>query len=201
MILFDNRDYYRRHRDGSFIDGIVDLPPPRITIPRSAYIVDYEEASDSDVYDALSAPPIEQIERSYSLEEVRRSPTLRDRMRRIDLDAINFEFGSWEVRGDQFPKLERVAKAMRRLLERNPVEVFLIAAYTDAVGSEEDNLSLSDRRAEAVAQILTEEFGIPAENLVTQGYGEQHLKINTPDPEARNRRVEVQRITPLISQR
>ena len=79
--------------------------------------------------------------------------------------------------------------------------MFLIAAYTDAVGSDEDNLSLSDRRAEAVAQSLSEEFGIPAENLVTQGYGEQHLKIETPGPEARNRRVEVQRITPLIAER
>jgi outer membrane protein OmpA-like peptidoglycan-associated protein len=122
-------------------------------------------------------------------------------MRRVDLDTISFEFGSWEVREDQFPKLERVAKALRRLLERNPDEVFLIAAYTDAVGSDEDNLSLSDRRAEAVAQSLSEEFGIPAENLVTQGYGEQHLKIETPGPEARNRRVEVQRITPLIAER
>ena len=44
----------------------------------------------------------------------------------------------------------------------------LIEGHTDAVGSDEDNLSLSDRRAEAVAEILTREFQVPAENLSTQ---------------------------------
>lgn len=199
VILFDNRDYYRRHRDGSFVDAIVDLPPPRITIPRETYIVDYDEASDMDVYEALSAPPIERLERTYSLEEVRRSPSLRDRMRRIDLDVINFNFGAWDVAPSQYPALERIANAMKRVIDRNPNEMFLIEGHTDAVGSDEDNLSLSDRRAETVAIILTEEFGLPPENIVTQGYGEQYLKINTQEAERENRRVAVRRITPLIS--
>jgi outer membrane protein OmpA-like peptidoglycan-associated protein len=200
VVLFDNRDYYRRHGDGSFIDAIVDLPPPRVTIPMGAYIVDYEEASDMDVYDALSAPPIERMERVYSLEEIRRSPTLRDRMRRIDLDVINFNFGAWDVDPAQYPALERVANAMKRVIERNPNEMFLIEGHTDAVGSDDDNLSLSDRRAETVAIILTEEFGVPPENIATQGYGEQYLKINTQEADRQNRRVAVRRITPLMSQ-
>jgi outer membrane protein OmpA-like peptidoglycan-associated protein len=199
VMYFDNRDYYRRHRDGSFIDAVIDLPPPRMSIPRESYIVDYEEASDVDVYEALSAPPVEELDRSYSLEEVRRSPMLRDRMRRIDLDSINFAFGSWEVASDQYPALERVAKAIKRVIERNPDEMFLIEGHTDAVGSDEDNLSLSDRRAESVAIILTEEFGVPPENMTTQGYGEQYLKVETQDEERQNRRVAVRRITPLLS--
>jgi outer membrane protein OmpA-like peptidoglycan-associated protein len=69
------------------------------------------------------------------------------------------------------------------------------------VGSDVDNLSLSDRRAEAVAQILTETYGVPPENLVTQGYGKQHLKIDTPEPERANRRVAIRRITPLMGER
>jgi outer membrane protein OmpA-like peptidoglycan-associated protein len=199
VMFFDNRDYYRRHRDGSFIDAIIDLPPPRMSIPRESYIVDYEEASDVDVYEALSAPPVEELDRGYSLEEVRRSPMLRDRMRRIDLDSINFAFGSWEVASDQYPALERVAKAIKRVIERNADEMFLIEGHTDAVGSDEDNLSLSDRRAESVAIILTEEFGVPPENMTTQGYGEQYLKVETQDEERQNRRVAVRRITPLLS--
>ena len=75
------------------------------------------------------------------------------------------------------------------MLRRNPDEVFLIEGHTDAVGSDVDNLSLSDRRASAVAEILSETFGVPPENLVTQGYGEQFLKIDTPGPEPLNRRV------------
>jgi OOP family OmpA-OmpF porin len=89
---------------------------------------------------------------------------------------------------------------MNRVVERDPREMFLIEGHTDAVGSDEDNLSLSDRRAETVAIILTEEFGVPPENITTQGYGEQYLKVDTPEPEVQNRRVAVRRITPLISQ-
>ena len=198
-VFFDNRDYYRRARRHTFLDAIVDLAPPVISIPRERYIVDYERASDDDIYDALSAEPVERLDRAYSLEEVRYSPYLRDRMPRVDLDSLTFDFGSWEVDPYQYEKLERVAHVMNRVLERHPEEMFLIEGHTDAVGSDEDNLSLSDRRAESVAEILTKEFGIPAENLTTQGYGEQFLKVDTPGPERLNRRVAIRRITPLIS--
>ena len=71
------------------------------------YIVDYDRASDEDLYEALTAPPVEELERAYSLEEVRDNYLLRDRMRRIDLDSITFEFGAWQVSPEQYPKLER----------------------------------------------------------------------------------------------
>jgi OmpA-OmpF porin, OOP family len=57
---------------------------------------------------------------------------------------------------------------------------------------------LSDRRAESVAVILTQQFQIGPENLVTQGYGEQHLKIPTDGPSRENRRVAVRNITRLM---
>ncbi len=75
----------------------------------------------------------------------------------------------------------------------------MIEGHTDAVGSDVDNLSLSDRRAEAVANILTENFQIPPENLVTQGYGKQYLKVATDGPSRENRRVTIRRITPLLT--
>jgi outer membrane protein OmpA-like peptidoglycan-associated protein len=199
IVLFDNRDYYRRSRGGSFLDAIIDLPPPRLRIPRERYIVEYEGASDDDIYDTLDAGPVDDLDRGYSLEEVRRSPMLRDRMRRIDLDTVNFEFGSWTVDDNQYGALERVARAMNRIIDRNPGEMFLIEGHTDAVGSDDDNLSLSDRRAESVAIILTEEFGVPPENLTTQGYGEQYLKVPTDGPERLNRRVALRKITPLLA--
>jgi outer membrane protein OmpA-like peptidoglycan-associated protein len=201
VVIIDNtRHYHGPGLLGGLILGtFLDLAPPVIRIPREKYIVDYEDASYEDVYEALSAPPVDDLDRDYSLDEIRYNYALRDRMRRVDLDSINFEFGSWEVSEDQYYKLERIADAMNRLLDRNSEEVFLIEGYTDAVGSEEDNIILSDHRAEEVASILSEEFGVPAENLVTQGYGEQFLKIDTQGPERANRRVSVRRITPLLS--
>jgi len=76
-----------------------------------------------------------------------------------------------------------------------PSEVFLIEGHTDAVGSDIDNLSLSDRRAESVALVLSEQFGVPAENLTTQSYREQYLKVPMQGPERTNRRVTVRRIS------
>ncbi len=126
---------------------------------------------------------------------------LRDRMRRVDIDSITFDSGSWEVTPEQQPRLAAVADAIRQVLARNPSEMFLIEGHTDAVGADVDNLSLSDRRAEAVAVILTDAYQIPPENLVTQGYGEQHLKIPTDGPVRENRRVTARRVTPLLQWR
>ena len=60
------------------------------------------------------------------------------------------------------------------------------------------NLALSDRRAEAVADALTNVFGIPPENLATQGYGERYLKIKTDEQERLNRRVVIRILSPAM---
>jgi outer membrane protein OmpA-like peptidoglycan-associated protein len=183
-----------------FRDPAEDLPPLRLTIPVSEYILEAETVEDPDRYYAfLDQPPVAEIERTYSIEEVKRSARVRDTMRRIDLDTINFEFGSAEVSESEIDELEAIAEAILRMLEENPGETFLIEGHTDAVGSDLANLALSDRRAENVARALTDVFGIPPENLVTQGYGEQYLKIETQERERENRRVAIRRITPLVA--
>ena len=142
---------------------------------------------------------MERVERLYSLGDVKRSARIRDKLPRIDLDTINFATGSADISQDQINKLLDVADAMKRIIDRNPAETFLIEGHTDAVGSEDANLALSDARADSVASALTANFQIPPENLTTQGYGEQYLKVNTDGPNAENRRVAIRRITPLVS--
>jgi OmpA-OmpF porin, OOP family len=204
VVLIDNTRRRRAAAVGAAIAGagiaafILNMAPPRIHIPRDRYIVDADRADSELIYETLMAPPVDDIDRDYSLDEIRYNAALRDRMRRIDIDTITFDSGSWEVRPDQVERLQVIADAMLRAIRQNPDEIFMVEGYTDAVGSDVDNLSLSDRRAEAVAQVLTERFGIPPENLTTQGYGEQFLKIPTQGPDERNRRVTVRRITPLL---
>ena len=84
------------------------------------------------------------------------------------------------------------------MLKNDPSETFLIEGHTDAVGSDESNLVLSDERAESVARVLTDAFAIPPENLSTQGYGERYLKVRTDGPSQENRRVTIRRITSLV---
>lgn len=200
---------FRRERDGReivFIDDrrprgatiFLNLAPPVIRIPREQYIVDATEAQEPYIYETLAAPPLVPIERSYSLDEIRYNVELRDRMRRIDVDTINFDFGSWEVAPDQVGRLQLIAQAVQDIIARNPSEVFLVEGHTDAVGQDVDNLSLSDRRAETIANIFTESFQIAPENLTTQGYGSHYLKVPTPEANRQNRRVTVRRITPLL---
>ena len=199
IVLIDNRRFYSSRPNRRYSNAYVELAPPVLQIPREKYVVEYEGASVDEVYDALIAPPVERLERGYAMEEVRESRWLRERMRRVDLNAINFAFASWEVEESEYRKLENVAEAIKRVLKKNRDEVFLIEGHTDAVGSDVDNLSLSDRRAEAVAIILSDTFRVPPENLTTQGYGEQYLKVQTEAPSLANRRVAVRRITPLLS--
>jgi OmpA-OmpF porin, OOP family len=195
IIIIDNSFRGPRGIGGFY----VDLPPPMIRIPQNRYIVDYEGASPDLIDETLIAPPVERIDRRYTLDEIRYSPSVRQRMPSIDLDTINFETGSWEIPPDQASKLQAIADGLNKAIARNPRLVFLIEGHTDAVGSDVDNLSLSDRRAESAAQLLTQQFGVPAENLTSQGYGEQYLKIPSQGPERQNRRVTIRNITPLLN--
>jgi outer membrane protein OmpA-like peptidoglycan-associated protein len=195
IIIIDNRYSGPPNPFGYF----VDLPPPVIRIPRERYIVDDEYAQPDDIYYALWAAPVDYIDRPYTLDEIRYSLPLRDRMPRVDLDTVTFDTGSWEINPDQVERLAVIADGINRAIAANPSEVFLIEGHTDAVGSDIDNLSLSDRRAESVALVLSQQFGVPPENLTTQGYGAHYLKIPTPGPERANRRVTIRRITPLLT--
>jgi outer membrane protein OmpA-like peptidoglycan-associated protein len=195
LIIIDNS--YRDPRYG--VGFYVDLPPPLIRIPYNRYIVEADEAPPDLIYETMEAPPVDRIERRYSLDEIRYSPSVRQLMPSIDLNSITFETGSWEIPPDQAARLQVIADGLNRAIARNPREVFLIEGHTDAVGNPVDNLSLSDRRAESAAELLTQQFGVPAENLTSQGYGSQYLKEQTDGPSRINRRVTVRRITPLLN--
>jgi OmpA-OmpF porin, OOP family len=195
IIIIDNS-----YRDPRAVGGFyVELPPPIIRIPLNRYIVEADVATPELIYDTMEAPPVDRIDRRYSLDEIRFSPSVRQLMPSVDLNTINFETGSWEIPPDQAARLQVIADGLNRAIARNPREVFLIEGHTDAVGNPVDNLSLSDRRAESAAELLTQQFAVPAENLTSQGYGAQYLKEQTDGPSRINRRVTIRRITPLLN--
>ncbi len=196
----DRRDGLRFGFGEGALSFSIDIAPPEVRIPRERYVVEYGDVYEEDLIEVFSEPPVAELDESYSLDEVRYNPNLRDYMPRVDLDTVTFDTGSWGLSPGQIDQLGRVAGAMNEVIDRSPDEIFLIEGHTDAVGRAIDNLSLSDRRAESVAYLLTRFYDVPPENLVTQGYGEEFLKINTQEAERRNRRVTIRRITPLISQ-
>ncbi|HZY67417.1 MAG TPA: OmpA family protein [Devosia sp.] len=205
-IFPDNREFYLATYDfdeeddqSFFIDPGDELPPLRLTISAREYILDADEADEEEVEFFLSQPPVEQVRRIYSIDEVKRSARIRDTVRRLEIGNLTFNTGEATIPRDQVSSLSKVANGMLALLEENPAEVFLIEGHTDAVGDEVSNLELSDERAATVARILTDFYDVPPENLTTQGYGERYLKVQTEDDEELNRRVTVKRITPLVT--
>ncbi|EJC79608.1 outer membrane protein/peptidoglycan-associated (lipo)protein [Rhizobium leguminosarum bv. trifolii WSM2297] len=197
-VLYYSQDLYEDPDRDYFDDPGADLPPMRLRVPLSDYIIDTRSDPDRDYYEFLSEPPVEPVERVYSLDEVKYSARIRDKVRRIDLDTVTFATGSADIPMTQARTLRKVADAISQVLKKDPSETFLIEGHTDAVGSDQSNLVLSDQRAESVANVLSDVYGIPPENLATQGYGERYLKVNTVGPEQENRRVTIRRVTALV---
>ncbi|MBD8064059.1 OmpA family protein [Devosia sp. PTR5] len=189
--------YYDNVAD--WVDPAANLPPLRLNIPVREYVLDAEYADVNEVARFFAQPPVENVNRLYSIDEVKRSARVRDTVRRLEVGNLTFDTGSANISRDQVANLSTVANAMLNLLKQNPAETFLIEGHTDAVGSDISNLKLSDLRAATVARILTDFYNVPPENLATQGYGERYLKIRTEDAERENRRVTIRRITPLVT--
>ena len=103
------------------------------------------------------------------------------------LRAAYFTPGSAEVEPFGARASVRIAAAVYE-----PGWLVRLGGYTDTVGSEQDNLELSRRRAEAVAAALVRE-GVPWGAMGIRAYGEGRLARPTPDetPQGLNRRVSI----------
>lgn len=163
-------------------------------------IVAAEEDNDA-LQQQLLAPPRQQIQRRFSLNEFRARPELRQYMPGIELDTIRFGTNEAFIRAEEVGNLDGIGEIIEQIVFSEPGEVFLIEGHTDAVGSDGYNYTLSAARAEGVREALLDYFNIPPQSLVAIGYGENYLRIPTPYAEQENRRVSVRRITPLLAAR
>lgn len=77
------------------------------------------------------------------------------------------------------------------ILQANPTTILTVEGHTDDVGSEENNLALSESRAQAVVDYLVA-GGVAAERLTAAGFGESRpiADNNTADGRSQNRRIE-----------
>jgi outer membrane protein OmpA-like peptidoglycan-associated protein len=108
--------------------------------------------------------------------------------KKIVLRGVNFDFDKYTIRPDAAPILDEAARTLK---EYGDVTV-LVAGFTDSIGSEEYNLRLSVRRAQAVKDYL-ERQGIAASRMTVKGFGKSNPVASnaTPEGRAQNRRVEL----------
>lgn len=106
----------------------------------------------------------------------------------VTLGDVLFEFGQSDLLASANPRMDKLAEFLQQFPERR----VLIEGYTDSVGSDSINQTLSERRAAAVQSALVSR-GINPTRITTQGHGKNHpvASNSTPEGRAMNRRVEV----------
>jgi OmpA-OmpF porin, OOP family len=193
-----NKRFRNRFHDGI---SIYARPPKGVRLDPGRYIV-YSSGGSYETYlDTFLAPPLIALDRAYTIDEIVEDPEIRSYVRSVTLNTLYFELGSAEIPDLELKKLEDLARAMLEVIDRRPRYVFLLEGHTDATGSPETNLKLSEERAASVQLALVEEFGVPAENLKAVGYGAQYLEVDTEEAEERNRRVVVRGVGDLLTGR
>ena len=105
----------------------------------------------------------------------------------IDL-PMEFAYNSDVLQGDALASADKLGRAL--ISSSMKGQTFMIAGHTDAKGSDEHNMSLSERRADAVKQYLVKTYKIPPTNLITVGYGKSRLKTPNDPNGGENRRVQ-----------
>jgi OOP family OmpA-OmpF porin len=124
-------------------------------------------------------------------QNANKKPIFDQERSRLVLNGVNFELESARLTQDSHETLDRVARSLKEWPEVR-VE---IGGHTDDTGTDEYNVELSQRRADAVRDYLMKK-GINGSRLVAQGYGKTD-PINTNGTEegrAQNRRVELRRL-------
>ncbi|MFG1402691.1 OmpA family protein [Xanthobacter sediminis] len=111
-----------------------------------------------------------------------------DQLAQINVE-IEFDLNSAMVKPSSYRTLGSIADAMH-----NPVLLgykFLVVGNTDATGTREYNMKLSQERADAIAQALTTTFRVDPRRIAAVGLGEEALQ-DTKNPDAAiNRRVQI----------
>ncbi len=137
--------------------------------------------------------------RNLALDNIKRNPgenapkgvpvvNLLENLRQFNVE-INFDFDSDRIKPESFVAMGAIADALHTpyLLHQK----FLIVGHTDARGSREYNLDLSQRRADAVREALVTTFRVPPESVQAVGVGEEDLRDPANPDAAVNRRVQL----------
>ncbi|OGP66440.1 MAG: hypothetical protein A2170_07900 [Deltaproteobacteria bacterium RBG_13_53_10] len=106
----------------------------------------------------------------------------------LTMGDVLFDSGKADLSSVAIRNVDKLAD----FLQQHPARNLLIEGHTDSVGSDEYNLALSEKRANAVRDQLVAK-GIAAERITPMGYGKKYPMAGNDTPAGRqqNRRVEV----------
>lgn len=126
--------------------------------------------------------------RSLSMGEREQIAELAATKPKIDLE-IQFDYNSADIAKTSVPSVQALGKALADPSLKG--STFVVAGHTDAIGGEDYNQGLSERRADTIKKYLVQNYGISGTDLVTVGYGKTKLKDAANGADPVNRRVQV----------
>jgi len=135
----------------------------------------------------VNDPPAPVVANSGTATVVPAAPVLTSQqIFERDMKPINFDYDKSDIREDQKTKLTSATN----YLKTNPNIRITIEGNADERGSEEYNLALGDRRANAVKQYLVGQ-GVAENRISSVSYGEERPECSaqTEDCFAQNRRA------------
>jgi OOP family OmpA-OmpF porin len=108
---------------------------------------------------------------------------------RVELD-VKFDFDKASVKEESYGDIKNLADFMKQY----PQTTTVVEGHTDSKGSDAYNQSLSERRANAVRDVLVNQYGVEAQRVNAAGYGEARPVADnaTDSGRAVNRRVEAE---------
>jgi outer membrane protein OmpA-like peptidoglycan-associated protein len=111
-------------------------------------------------------------------------------------DGVTFDVNSYTIKPAFRDTLDTVANSLRTY----PDSLIDVYGHTDSTGSDAYNQTLSERRAQAVANYLSAQ-GVSSARIRWQGFGETApiADNSTPEGRALNRRVEI-KIIPITEE-
>jgi peptidoglycan-associated lipoprotein len=120
-------------------------------------------------------------------EERRRLEAERQRVLSVIAERVHFDFDKSDIRPDAEAVLQRKVTVLR---EYSGVAL-RVEGHCDERGSNEYNLALGQRRAEAVRRYLMS-YGVDADRFATISYGEERPRVSASNEDAwaQNRRSE-----------
>lgn len=157
---------------------------------RSARSAQSDAASLRDQTEMARRQAASQAERASALERDLQALQAQSTQRGlvVTLGDVLFDTG----KADLQPGAQRRVEQLAAVLKQYPERRVLIEGFTDSVGSEKQNLALSQRRAEALQQAL-QQAGVELDRIQTRAWGEANpvATNNTASGRQQNRRVEV----------
>ena len=108
---------------------------------------------------------------------------------RVELD-VKFDFDKAQVKQESHGDIKALADFMKQYPQTSTV----VEGHTDSVGSDAYNQGLSERRANAVREVLVNQYGVESGRVQAVGYGESRPVADNATAEGRaiNRRVEAE---------